>query len=486
MQRQADAQETAKPPRREPAERLRRNLERVERERERLEREVTRLHKRNRRLEDENARLKRELDAARRAGCRQAAPFAKPLSGAPKRPGRRAGAAYGVASRRRAPVRVDERHHVPLPPACPDCGGVLRPTGVATQVQEELPVPRVVVRQFEVAIGACRACGRRVQGRHRLQSSDALGAAGVQLGPQMVAWAVILNKQLGLSFGKVATLLRQHYGITVSRSGLVRAVDRASRHAQPTYAALRHQVRHSAVVTPDETGWKVAGRLNWLWVVATPQTTVYQIQPGRGYPEAANLLGKDFAGVIVRDGWAPYRRFTAATHQSCLAHLLRRAKTLRTDHPYSHVVVEIQTALQQALGLRDQLRAGTRSPAGSDQTLAALAARLAERIAHPGPLADVRRFANHLGTEWTALFSFLRNPAIDATNWRAEQAIRPAVVTRKVCGGNRSWRGADAQQILTSLIRTATQRRLDPHAVIADLLCTPVPTVAPDLQGPAP
>ena len=111
---------------------------------------------------------------------------------------------------------------------------MLQPTGVATQVQEELPVPRVLVRQFEVAIGACRACGRRVQGRHRLQSSDALGAAGVQLGPQLVAWAVILNKQLGLSFGKVATLLRQHYGITVSRSGLIRAVDRASRHAQPT------------------------------------------------------------------------------------------------------------------------------------------------------------------------------------------------------------------------------------------------------------
>ena len=34
---------------------------------------------------------------------------------------------------------------------------------------------------------ACRTCGRRVQGRHRLQCSDALGAAGVQLGPQMVA-----------------------------------------------------------------------------------------------------------------------------------------------------------------------------------------------------------------------------------------------------------------------------------------------------------
>ena len=115
-----------------------------------------------------------------------------------------------------------------------------------------------------------------------------------------------------------------------------------------------------------------------------------------------------------------------------------------------------------------------------------MAARLAERVLHPGPLADVQCFANHLRTEWTALLSFLRNPDIDATDWRAEQSIRPAVVTRKVCGGNRSWRGADAQHILTSLIRTATQRQLDPHAVIADLLRTPVLTVAPDLQGPAP
>ena len=53
------------------------------------------------------------------------------------------------------------------------------------------------------------------------------------------------------SFGKVATLLRQHYGITVGRSGLVRAVDRAGRRAQPTYAALQQQLRRSPVVTPD-------------------------------------------------------------------------------------------------------------------------------------------------------------------------------------------------------------------------------------------
>ena len=457
-------------------------LERAEREQDRLRRENARLRKRNERLERENARLRQELAAARRAGCRQAAPFAKPLQRSPKRPGRRAGAAYGVPARRARPVRIDERHAAPLPPACPDCGGRLRRTRVASQFQEELPFPRVVAREFRVEVGACTGCGRRVQGRHELQTSDALGAAGVQLGPQAVAWAVILNKQMGLSFGKIATLFRQQYGLSVSRSGLVHAVQRAARRAQPTYAALQEQIRGSPVVTPDETGWKVAGRLHWLWVAATPETTVYAIQDGRGYAEAVALLGADYAGVLVRDGWAPYRRFTQADHQTCLAHLLRRGRTLQDDHPYSHVVADIRAVLHQALRLRDRAIAGTVSGHGLAVARGHLRARLTRRLETPGPLADVRRFAAHLTTELPALFTFLRAPhLVDATNWRAEQALRPAVVTRKVCGGNRSPRGARAQQILASVIRTAQQRQHAPQDVLLPLLYASSPIVSPQL-----
>ena len=53
----------------------------------------------------------------------------------------------------------------------------------------------------------------------------------------------------------------------------------------------------------------------------------------RGFAEAATLLSETFDGVIVRDGWAPYRRFTQAIHQACLAHLLRRCRLLQADHP---------------------------------------------------------------------------------------------------------------------------------------------------------
>ena len=108
---------------------------------------------------------------------------------------------------------------------------------MATQFQEELPVARVLVRQFRVALGACQDCGQRVRGRHRLQTSDAFGTA-VQLGLALVASAVILNKQMGLSFDKITTLLRQQYDIRVSSSGLVRAVHRAARRAELTYSDL--------------------------------------------------------------------------------------------------------------------------------------------------------------------------------------------------------------------------------------------------------
>lgn len=460
--------------------------ERAEIERARLQRDLERVERERDRLRRENDRLKKELDLARRAAKRQAAPFAKPLTSHPKRPGRKPGARYGVKAHRRRPRRIDERHEAPVPGACPHCGGRVRETRVTTQYQEELPVPRVVVRAFRIHIGACRACGRRVQGRHPLQTSDALGAARAQLGAQAVAFAVILNKQLGLSFGKMATLFRQQYRLTVTRSGLVHAVHRAARQAQPTYTALCEQIRGSPVVTPDETGWRVAGHLQWLWAATTPTTTVYAIQPGRGYPEAASLLGEDFAGVIVRDGWAPYRRFTSAMHQTCLAHLLRRARELLTDHPRATFVTDVKAMLQQALRLRDRHLEGRVSAHGLAVARGQLIERLHHRLDRPGTISDVRRFAAHLAVEWPALFTFLFDPTtIDATNWRAEQALRPAVVTRKVCGGNRSSHGAETQQILTSVLRTAQQRQLNPHAVLVSLLRAATPIVPLALADPA-
>ena len=103
-----------------------------------------------------------------------------------------------------------------MPTACPDCGGTVEVTHVASQYQEEIPAVRPVVRRFDIEVGRCSQCQRRVQGRHALQTSDALGAAGVQLGPGVVALVVELHTEMGVPLAKVARVLRTTFGLQVT------------------------------------------------------------------------------------------------------------------------------------------------------------------------------------------------------------------------------------------------------------------------------
>lgn len=475
---------------REDSERLREDNARLKREREQLQQDRDELQRDRARLERDRNRLQREikrltcaLEAVRRAGKRQAAPFSKGAPTVhPKTSGRRRGRRYGRHGHRRPPAHIDETISVPLPETCPDCGGVVEEIRIADQIQEDLPVVRPYVRRFRVPIGCCCDCGRRVQGRHPLQTSDALGAASTHLGPHAVALIVLLNKHLGLSHGKIAMLLRDWFGLHVQPSGVTHALHRAARQAAPTYAALREQIRGSPVVSPDETSWKVGGRLWWLWVFATARTVVYAIQSGRGFDDAAAVLGAEFAGVLVRDGWAPYRQFDQAAHQTCLAHLIRRCREIAEAHPRTTWPRHVQAVLQDALDVRDRLAAGEISTHGAAVARGHLMSRLLDLLADPGTVPDCHRLAAHLTTELPAVFGFLCEPTLDATNWRAEQAIRPMVVNRKVSGGNRSERGAETQEILSSVVQTARLRDLDPRDVLVDLLRSPQPTVSPALS----
>jgi len=458
------------------------------REIDRLREDLRRSEAERQRLRRENEKLKDELEAARRAVYRQAAPFARGTRvAAPKRPGRKAGAAYGPRAHRRPPPHIDETYEVPLPACCPHCQGAVHRVRVATQYHEELPVQRPIGRAFRVVIGRCTQCRRRVHGRHPLQTSDALGAAAAHVGPQAIAFAVLLNKRFGLPYGKITALLRDRFGLRVTRGGLVHAVHRAARQAQPTYDALGATVRGSPVVTADETSWRVDADLQWLWAFVTAETTVYAIQPGRGLAQAAHVIGVDYPGVLQRDGWQSYRQFTHAAHQTCLAHLLRRCRVLLLDYPAQPFVTAVKAILQAALTTRDRYHAG----AVSEHGLAVARGHYVERLGQllqrtPSRRLTVRRFQQHLIVEFDAIFSFLFDPTLDATNWRAEHALRPAVVTRKMCGGgNRTDRGATSQQILASVLRTADQRGLDATDVLVALLTAPTPTVPSCLRASA-
>ena len=408
------------------------------------------------------AELEAQLAEALRAGKRQAAPFAKgPPQPQPKKPGRKPGADYGRQGHRPPPppAHVEEVHEAPLPDACPDCGGPIAETDVRQQYQVEIP-RRPIHRQFNVHVGRCRCCARRVQGRHPLQTSDALGAAASQLGPDAQAAVVALNKQAGLSHGKVTRVLRDLFGIDLSRGGSAHTVLRAGRRCEGVYQSLLDTLPKAERANLDETGWRVGGRSAWLHAAVSPDVTVYVIDPTRSGDVAERVLGSDYAGLLGHDGWAPYDRFARARHQQCLAHLLRRCDELLQTATRGAVLFprRVKSLLQQALDLRDRHRAGQVSDHGVAVARGHLTGRLADLVYPAKRHRANERFAQHLWNHLDDLFTFLAFPAVEATNWVAEHAMRFGVILRKVWGGNRTWAGARAQSVLMSFWRTCGQQ----------------------------
>jgi hypothetical protein len=132
---------------------------------------------------------------------------------------------------------------------------------------------------------------------------------------------------LGLSHGNTAAVLDTVFGLQVSRGGLAQAFQRVARKAESTYEELVQQIRGSPSVTPDETGWKVGGRLWRMWAFSSDKLTEHSIQPGRGYEQASTILAPDFDGSLVRNGWAVYRRFRWL-NEAAVSHCRSRGKSI--------------------------------------------------------------------------------------------------------------------------------------------------------------
>jgi transposase len=411
-------------------------------------------------LEREVAQLKAELEKAQeqidelqRTAARQAAPFRRreALKVTEKKPpGRQAG---HRGARRPRPPHVDHEIEAPLP-ACPHCGGAVQDRAPLTQYIEELPPVRPVVTRLTTWKGICPQCGE-VHSTHPLQVSRAQGAAGVHLGPRAVAWATLLNKQFGIPLRKTCSILRSGFGLQLSGGGLAQLLHRVADKLKPRYEALREQVHTSAANYMDETSWYV-GDPHWvLWVCTAPEYTLYHVDPSHGGGVAEKLLGKEYAGVLVSDCHGAYRRLKCPQHK-CIAHHLRALHKARGKNPteaspyldaWEWLWREVIALSQQRAALPAETFALRR--AGLEATWDEL---LARPVDQPGDRYFLGRMRNVGGHHFGCLYF-----DVEPTNNRAERAIRPAVVARKVSCGNRTERGASTWQILVSLATTAQQ-----------------------------
>lgn len=444
-----------------------------------LRSELRELRLRVEELEAENARLKQQLvDAKRqigeleRANARQAAPFRRRESKkVPPEKKKRSGRKPGHRGACRAvPPQVDLEIEVPLR-ECPCCGGAVEDRSPLVQYIEEIPPVRPQVIRLTTWHGECLRCGR-VHSSHPLKTSTAGGAAQVQLGPRALALAALLNKRHGLTMRTTCEVLKKVLGLSITPGGLSQALDRVADKVESQYDALIEKIRGSRAVFADETSWWVDGPSWWLWTFTTEDGTLYRVDKSRGSQVVREVLGDEFAGMLVSDCLASYDPVDYRKHK-CIAHHLRAiAKARDQPHTPDPSYLDRWKVFFKTVSILYGLR-----PLLSDEDFAAKRAHLEntckrlldEPRTQPGDVAVQKRLLK----QWPHLLGCLYEPAAEPTNNRAERALRPAVIARKVSCGNRTPRGKRTWEILASLGATCAQNAIDfvdylvPHLPLA-------------------
>ena len=223
----------------------------------------------------------------------------------------------------------------------------------------------------------------------------------------------------------------------------------------------------------DETGFRIAGSLQWLHTTSSLTFTFYRADEKRGaIPE--DLHG----GVVVHDHFLPYRRLDTVDHAFCNAHILRELKSLiEFDHePWAELLRDMLLAANLAVNKAHQAGAAALGPdevkAFVERYWAAVRLGLAfhRQLPELTTKANGRGHAKHrpghnllqrLKTFQTETLRFLTDFDVPFTNNLAEQDLRMMEVKMKISGSFRTRERAQIFAILRSVVSTARQRGLN-------------------------
>ena len=419
-------------------------------------------------LRQNNKQLMERIEQLEREAHRQAAPLRrkdkdKKPTEHHKPPGRPQGHPPAF---RRPPQQVDDDVEMRLD-QCPQCGGPITALRTCEQYIEDIPPVRPHVTKLTTYVGTCRCCGE-VRSTHPLQVSNACGAAGTHLGVRALGLAAWLNKRLGMTTRSTCKALRELCGLKITAGGLTQALDRVADRSQPAFDQLVADLRRQRGVWADETSWWVGGPKWWLWTFTSPDVTVYHIDSSRGRDVILDMLGTDFKGVLTSDCLASYEKLPYKMHK-CYAHHLKAISQAHEKEP-SDYLFQLRGLLHAAMFLQS-IRGDLPPPAFAEKRKH-LEDRAEELLLRTTPPPGAAKVAERVRKRRHLLFTFLDDPALEATNNRAERALRPAVIARKRSCGNKTQRGKRTLEILASLAATCHQRGQDfvetlrPHLIL--------------------
>ncbi len=364
-----------------------------------------------------------------------------------------------------APTHVHDVHPGPCPCGCQTFA---EHKPYYTHQHIELPEIVMTVRHFHLYQGKCSACGRVGKGHIPVEFRTGFG-------PRFSALVAEIGGIDGNSRETTQAFLDSVLGVKISLGTIQKIIDRASAAILPHYEAIRDKARTVTVNHLDETSWKNSGKLNWLWVMANRTVAFFMLHAHRSQAAFLELIGA-WEGILVSDGYRLYQNWVHQ-RQTCLAHLIRRAKGLAESK---------DPALARCgAWARDELRRLCKM-AKDPPTKAewrSFFARFNRLIAlYRDSDSEAGIFVRHLEKEFDALFTFLLENGVDPTNNLAERMLRYAVLWRKRSQGTSSDKGNRWVERIVSLRQTCRLQHRSSFAVLADAMTCFFKQRQPDLD----
>ena len=333
---------------------------------------------------------------------------------------------------------------------CPDCGqgGLIElPSELEKHLQEDVIPARVEVTEFIRHGYWCSSC----QTKHMAPYAE--GEIPLShWGPNILAQTVLLKYFYGLPYSKIRSVFEGLCSLKVSESGLAQALQRLGKWLSVEKDVVLHAIRKSRWVHGDETGWKIAGIGQWLWNWANDRWALYQVRKGRGRKEALGVLGEDYQGTQISDFLPAYDK-TGRKRQRCWVHLFREIRNIRDPTPEERAASkDLKRIYTDACRLkRDR---GKLAPWVFARRLALLKDRLLDLGSRSFQSATWKRLSARILKYHGELLTFVEVPGVPADNNHAERMIRPNVIFRKISFQNMSRKGADAHEVLMSLLQS--------------------------------
>jgi hypothetical protein len=259
--------------------------------------------------------------------------------------------------------------------------------------------------------------------------------------------------------------------LTITPGAIVGFDNKLSKKGEPLYEALKQSLPLTLYIHADETGWK----RDWLWIFTNPQIAFFHINESRGSKVVVDHLGEFYNGILISDFYNAYRNKVGAfAKQKCCTHLLRDVKAILDnklpENPDAEAFLKaLKKLIQDAIFLHDQYSILTAEEYRFGRK--AILKRFRILYQH-SPLShhEADNIRKRLITHKNELFVFLKYPAIETTNNRAETGIRNSVLFRKITFGNRTEQGKKNVSIAMTIIRTAKLRLLNPIKILQSIM----------------